>query len=159
MFATGLISRGTQPEPPSAEPTRPARRAPMSLALGVVLGGFVLTAVASVMGVGLWSGYRNTVDLLEQKADILVSAAESQTVQYLGAAENQVGFVAEMIASGETAAGPNEEFTNLLFGALAAAPQIKAILHVDGAHNLVGAERDEWGAQPLFLKADRKSVV
>ena len=159
MFATGLISRGTQPEPPSAEPTRPARRAPMSLALGVVLGGFVLTAVASVMGVGLWSGYRNTVDLLEQKADILVSAAESQTVQYLGAAENQVGFVAEMIASGETAAGPNEEFTNLLFGALAAAPQIKAILHVDGAHNLVGAERDEWGAQPLFLKAGNDAGI
>ena len=159
MTATGLDLTGTQPAPPPGARTRPARRAPMSLALGVVLGGFVLTAVASVMGVGLWSGYRNTVDLLEQKADILVSAAESQTVQYLDAAENQIGFVAEMIAGGEVAAGPSEEFTNLLFGALAAAPQIRAILHVDGGHDLVGAERDAWGAQPLFMKAGNDAGI
>ena len=65
----------TPPPPPGAATRRMPRtarprRAPMSLALGVVLGGLVLLAVASVMGVGIWSGYRNTADLTGQKAEV-----------------------------------------------------------------------------------------
>ena len=87
------------------EATKP-RRAPMSVALGVVLGGFVLIAVASVMGVGIWSGYSNTIELLEQKADILVSAAESQTTQYLDAAGEPGGLRRRDDCAGRGRAGP-----------------------------------------------------
>jgi class 3 adenylate cyclase len=139
---------------------RAPRRAPMSLALGLVLGSFVLVAVVSVMGVGIWSGYTSTVDLMGQKAEVLLSAAEAQTRQYLDAAENQVGFIVDMIVAGEIEPGANEEFVSLLFGALAAAPQIEAIWHVSPDYRLVGAERDEAGARPLFMRVaeDRKIV-
>ena len=45
----------------------------MSVALALGLGFFVLTAVASVLAVGLVSGYRNTIYLLHQKAKLLVN--------------------------------------------------------------------------------------
>jgi class 3 adenylate cyclase len=124
----------------------------MSLALGVVLGALVLLAVASVMAVGIWSGYRNTLDLMGQKAEVMLSAAESQTRRYLDAAEDQLGFVAALVEAGEAAPGPDDEFTNLLYGALAAAPHIKAILYIDAAHNLVGAEQDADGVRPLYRR-------
>ena len=49
----------------------------MSVALGFVLGALVLVAVASIMGVGIWSGYSNRIDPLGQKAEVLLSAAET----------------------------------------------------------------------------------
>ncbi len=133
---------------------RPAHphRAPMSVALGVVLGALVLLAVASVMGVGIWSGYRNTLDLMGQKAEVMLSAAESQTRRYLDVAETQLGFIAALVEAGEVAPGPDDEFTNLLFGALAAAPQIQAIVYVDAAHNLVGADQDAAGVRPFYRR-------
>ena len=46
----------------------------MSVALGLGLGFFVLTAVAGVLGVGVVVGYQNTVDLLRQKAELIIGA-------------------------------------------------------------------------------------
>ena len=48
--------------------------ATMSVALGLGLGFFVLTAVVGVLGVGLVVGYQNTVDLLAQKAELIISS-------------------------------------------------------------------------------------
>ena len=50
----------------------------MSVALGLGLGFFVLTAVGSVLGIGLVSGYQNTSQLLRQKAELLVTAEVNQ---------------------------------------------------------------------------------
>ena len=72
--------------------------ASMSVALGLGLGFFVLTAVASVLGVGVVVGYQNTVDLLRQKAELIISAQRDQTHRFLEAAEmsNQIYAVAKL---------------------------------------------------------------
>ncbi len=122
----------------------------MSVALGLGLGFFVLTAVASVLGVGLVSGYRNTVDLLRQKAELLVSSESDRIRLYLGAAEAQVTFIADRIATHEVEPGPSEEFTALMYGALAATPQIVSVSFTGADLKLIGAERKEDDVLPVF---------
>lgn len=123
----------------------------MSVALGLGLGFFVLSAVVGVLSVGLVSGYQNTVDLLRQKAELLIASERDLTRQYLEAARNQVDFIAERISSGEIEPDSSDEFTSLVMGALAATPQIVMLQFVDESYQLVGAERrdDDW--LPLFL--------
>jgi len=123
----------------------------MSVALGLGLGFFVLTAVAAVLGVGLVSGYQNTIGLLKEKAELLVSSQRTQTKRFLGAAEEQAGFIAQRIAFGETVPSADETFVSLLLGALAATPQIVAIQFIDTHYQLVGAERLEFETSPIFL--------
>lgn len=122
----------------------------MSVALGLGLGFFVLTAVGSVLGIGLVSGYRNTISLLHEKAELLVAAEVNQVKFYFDAAQAQVDFVAEQIDSGEIDPGPNEEFTSLLLGAIAATPQIVRIQYVNSRGKLVAAERIDEQVAPLF---------
>ncbi len=123
----------------------------MSVALGLGLGFFVLTAVGSVLGIGLVSGYRNTVSLLQEKAELLVSSEASQAAFYFDAAQNQVDFIAGQIKSGDMMPGPEEEFTALLMGALAATPQIVRIQYVAANEKIVAAERQDEETMPLFL--------
>lgn len=128
-----------------------AWHASMSVALALGLGFFVLTSVATVLSVGLVSGYRNTVELLRQKAELLTAAEQDRVVRYLSAAEDQLDFARRMIVSGEVdAAEAGEDFTSLLLGALAATPQIIAILYIDTDYQLVGSERLAEGSAPLF---------
>ncbi len=128
-----------------------AWHASMSVALALGLGFFVLTSVATVLSVGLVSGYRNTVELLRQKAELLTAAEQDRVIRYLSAAEDQLAFANRMIATGEVdAAGAGEDFTSLLLGALAATPQIVAILYIDVDYQLTGAERREQGSEPIF---------
>lgn len=126
----------------------------MSVALGLGLGFFVLTAIAGVLGAGIVSGYQNTVDLLRQKADLMVSSEINQTRRYLEAAENQTDFIARQITLGNVSPGPDEEFTSLLIGSLSATPQIVSIRYIDRANlRLVGALRRDDDVMPEFLSA------
>ena len=124
----------------------------MSVALGLGLGFFVLTAVAGVLGVGLVVGYQNTADLLNQKAELIINSQRAQTAQYLEAAENQVSFIADQVANGDVEPGRSVEFVSLLYGALAATPQIIRIQFVDNDNRLTGVERIDNEALPIFQK-------
>jgi len=124
--------------------------ASMSVALGLGLGFFVLTAVGSVLGIGLVSGYRNTVTLLQEKAELLVAAEVNQVKFYFDAAQSQVDFIAEQINSAEIDPGPSEEFTSLLLGAIAATPQIIRIQYVNSRGKMMAAERIDEQVAPLF---------
>ena len=138
-------------ESPDKPPRSRSWHASMSVALALGLGFFVLTSVATVLSVGLVSGYRNTVELLRQKSELLTAAEQDRVTRYLGAAEDQLDFAARMIAAGEVdPSGAEEDFTSLLLGALAATPQIIAILHIDPDYNLLGAERLDDETAPLF---------
>jgi class 3 adenylate cyclase len=122
----------------------------MSVALGLGLGFFVLTAVVGVLSVGLISGYRNTADLLRQKAELLIASERDLTRTYLDAAQNQVDFITDQIVREEVAPAPSDEFTSLILGALAATPQIVTIQFIDAGGKLTGAERQDGETTPLF---------
>ncbi len=122
----------------------------MSVALGLGLGFFVLTAVGSVLGIGLVSGYQNTSELLRQKAELLVAAEVAQVSQQFDSAQNQVDFIVERIVSGEAEPGLGEDFTSLMMGALVATPQIIRLQYADAHYKLFGAERLDDETQPIF---------
>jgi class 3 adenylate cyclase len=122
----------------------------MSVALGLGLGFFVLTAVAGVLGVGVVVGYQNTVDLLRQKAELIISAQRDQTHRFLEAAENQVDFISVQISNEEVEPGRSSEFVNLLLGAVSATPQIIRIQFIDKNGRLTGVERQLDESIPIF---------
>ncbi|MGI9369818.1 MAG: adenylate/guanylate cyclase domain-containing protein [Ruegeria sp.] len=126
--------------------------ASMSVALALGLGFFVLTSVAGVLGVGMVVGYRNTSELLTQKAQLIIGAQRQQVERYLTAAENQVDFIASRISSGEVEPDGSEEFVSLLLGAVSATPQIVRIQFIDKEQLLTGVERVRDETLPIFLK-------
>ncbi|MES0824332.1 adenylate/guanylate cyclase domain-containing protein [Ruegeria sp. SCP11] len=124
----------------------------MSVALALGLGFFVLTSVAGVLGVGLVVGYRNTSELLTQKAQLIIGAQRQQVERYLTAASDQIDFIATRISSDEVEPDGSEEFVSLLLGAVSATPQILRIQFIDGEQILTGVERVQDETLPIFLK-------
>ena len=122
----------------------------MSIALGVGLGTFVLISVAGVLWVGLVVGYKNTVDLLNQKAELIIKSESGQVSNYLQAAQNQVEFIADQSARGDLDPGRSLEFVSLLQGAISATPQIIRIQFIDMENRLTGIERLEDETAPIF---------
>ena len=120
------------------------------MALG--LGFFVLTSVAGVLGVGLLVGYRNTSELLTQKAQLIIGTQRQQVERYLSAAADQIDFIAGRISSGEVEPEGSEEFVSLLLGAVSATPQILRIQFIDRQQILTGVERIEDETLPIFVK-------
>lgn len=131
----------------------------MSVALGLGLGFFVLTAVAGVLGVGLIVGYQNTSDLLNEKAALIISSQREQTSRFLQAAQNQVAFIASQGAKGEVNPGRSTEFVSLLHGALSATPQIIRIQYVDNQDQLTGVERLEDESAPIFQQVGEDDAL
>jgi class 3 adenylate cyclase len=129
----------------------------MSVALGLGLGFFVLTAVAGVLGVGLVVGYQNTVDLLRQKAELILSSQREQTHRFMQAAENQVDFISEQISNEEVEPGRSREFASLLLGAVSATPQIIRIQFIDENGRLIGVERQLDQSVPIFQRVGQDS--
>lgn len=151
--------------PPASPLRRRSRRAttatPVALTAGI--GAFVLVAVLSVLAVGAWSGYRNTADLLRQKAALVVDAAVARLALHLGAAEDQTVFVARALSDGEVLRGDLDAFIPMLGGALAATPQINALYFLDAEYRLTGVERDGDGIVPVFaglaLDPDMRQII
>lgn len=122
----------------------------MPLTLAVVLGSFTLLAVLAVVLVGAWSGYQNTIDLLRQKADVVLNSALTQLHLHLTAAEDQAAFLATAISDHEVDPKDQDRFVAMIQGALAATPQISALYFIDANHRMTGAERTEASAVPVF---------
>lgn len=145
----------------TARTARTTAATPVALTVGI--GAFVLVAVLSVLAVGAWSGYRNTADLLRQKATLVVDAAVARLSLHLGAAEEQTVFVARALTEGEVLRGDLDAFVPMLGGALAATPQINALYFLDTEHRLTGVERDGDGIVPVFaglaLDPDMRRIV
>ncbi len=124
----------------------------MSVALALGLGFFVLTSVAGVLGVGLVVGYQNTVDLLTQKAELIINSQRKQTEQFFRSAQNQVEYISEQIEKNEIEPGRSAEFVSLLLGAVSATPQIIRIQFIDSNYELTGVERQDNESLPIFQR-------
>ncbi len=133
-------------------PKKRTWNASMSVALALGLGFFVLVSVAGVLGVGLVVGYQNTVDLLAQKARLIITSQSQQTTRFFQAVRNQVEFISVRIANGEVEPGVSEEFVSLLIGAVSASPQIIRIQFITEKNQLIGVERRQEQVVPIFQR-------
>ncbi|MCZ6523986.1 MAG: adenylate/guanylate cyclase domain-containing protein, partial [Alphaproteobacteria bacterium] len=99
------------------------------------------------LAIGLWSGRANTLSLLGDKAELAISAAIGQIEKHLDPAEDQVRFIAELVAKGALEVADQGRFSDVLTAALAAAPQVMALVFIDAQHQLLGVERTDDGVR------------
>lgn len=119
----------------------------LSITLAVSISTLVLIAVVVVLGLGLWSASRNTMSLLSDKASFMVTATIGQIRSHLDPARDQVVYIEKLIAGGKLDPANRQRFIDTLTGALAAAPQINALLLIDPDLQVVGVARTPAGPE------------
>jgi len=124
------MANPTQP-PPVAKPKARRWRPPISVALTVGFGLLLLIAVGSVGWFLLDAGRQNTFDLLRQKSEITLDSIEAQLDQHLSAAARQAEYLAARVAQGAVEPTDPERMVDMMFGALAATPQVNGIAFID----------------------------
>ncbi|MHA1538075.1 MAG: adenylate/guanylate cyclase domain-containing protein [Alphaproteobacteria bacterium] len=105
-------------------------RISITITLASAIGLLVLVSVGTVLGVGVWLAQKNTVALLSANAGQSIDAAVNRVKQHLRPAEYQARFISQRIARGEIDPKDRKAFGRMLVGALAAAPQIEAIIYI-----------------------------
>ncbi len=154
--ATGGAPSGATPKP-----QRAARRRGLSMSTTLVLalGGLVLVGVLSVLGLGIWSAQRNTLDLLRDKAALTVSTAVAQVESQLAPAREQVTFLHDLIVFSGFDTDDEGRLIDLFSGALSATPQISAISFIRPDFRLIGVQRVSGGAVPVRADAGDNPAV
>ena len=143
-------------------------RVSITITLATAIGLLVFVTAGSVLGVGVWLAQKNTFSLLSTNADQAVDAAVQQIEQHLRPAEYQAEFIAARIEQGDVDPADTESFDQLLTGALAAAPQIEAVmligldLHGQAAgrnreHNRIDLNNFDYSADPV-VRASLEAV-
>lgn len=133
----------------------------LTITLAVSISLLVLVAVVAVLGLGLTSGMRNTMSLLREKSEIVVSSVVGKVRSHLEAAQNQLEFMERMIGEGRLDPADEERLVTMMTGALAAAPQIGAILFVNTELKTVIVARTpgSGGTVGVFRRDDRGDAI
>jgi class 3 adenylate cyclase len=128
----------------------------------------VVITVVIVLGISLKSGFTNTRDLLTDKANAAIAAAQSDFTDLLNPAAYETVYVAELINAGRININDREELSDFLLGAIAGTPQINTLsfvtpdLQVTAAHRQsteilrIDESRDPVAQQSIADLATRK---
>lgn len=135
------------------------RGVPLTVMLSLGFGLLVLVSVGAVLGIGLWMGTVNTVQLLRDKAESTVSGVVERIELFLDPAEDQARFLAGLVARRALDPADRPRLVDFLTGALAPAPQIKVFAFIDTNHQLIGAGRVGEGAKVYTADYSRDPVV
>jgi class 3 adenylate cyclase len=135
----------TAPAPTGSLPPAGSRwngRVPLTITLATAIGFLVLVTAGTVFGVGVWLAQKNTFDLLSANAHQAVTAAVKLIEQHLRPAEHQAQFLASRIEIGDIDPADRDALGRILTSALAAAPQIEAVIFIDPQLQGLTAGRD-----------------
>ena len=110
---------------------RRRRSFPISVTLAVSIGLLVTIAVASVTVIQWSTARRNTFDLVNVLAEMIVFDLEAEIVGHLAPAEAQADFIAGQIEAGVFDLEDKPRILDLLTGAIASTPQIAGIAIID----------------------------
>ena len=128
-----------------AEETVPRRsirpRLPIVTVLTLGIGGLVFLAVASVLYLGLDSARDNTMKLLEDKAQLLLTASLHRLRSYLNPAKQQLDYLQNLAAQGRLDLDDKELLERTFTGALSATPQINSLIYIDQTYQLFGVHQ------------------
>jgi adenylate cyclase len=121
----------------------------------------VLVSVGVVLGVGVWLAQKNTFALLSENVHQGVSNGVARVETHLRPAQHQAEFVARRIESGQVDPLERDDLDILLSSALAAAPQIDAVMLIDPEFQtrLAGREPHGPGVNLVDIDLSRDSVV
>ena len=126
------------------------RRVSLSITLASAIGLLVFVAVLMVLGLSLTANRRNTLSLLSDKAELLLTLAETRLRNHLDPAQDQVTHVARMIRDGTADPADRDQLLTAMAGSMAAAPQVLALLYWDGGDVSFGVARVPEGGMELL---------
>jgi len=130
---------------------------PIATVLSVSFGTLVVVAILTVLGISLVSGFRNTNDLLNDKATAAMDAARGDLIDLLDPAEEQVRYVTELIHSGVIDIDNESELDDFLLGGIAGTPQIDSLTFVTPNFNIIAANRHTKSV--VRLNAEKDPIV
>jgi adenylate cyclase len=119
----------------------PMRSLTLSVTLATLIGFLVTLAVLIVLALEWLTGSRITVDLLDDRARLALSALEARVRAHLDPAHDQVTFLARLIAERRLDPTDRTATRATLLGAMAGTPQIQLLGMVDEDLHMLGAER------------------
>ncbi|MEM9359180.1 MAG: adenylate/guanylate cyclase domain-containing protein [Pseudomonadota bacterium] len=128
----------------------------LTVTLAVSISLLVLVSVATVLGHGLFSGMRNTMTLLRDKSEIVVSTIVNNVREHLHPAQRQLEFIEGLIAQGKLDPTDEDRLITMMTGSLAAAPQISAILFMNTNFKtrIIGRVPGQPPSQVRFFRRD-----
>ncbi|MFK7858323.1 MAG: adenylate/guanylate cyclase domain-containing protein [Granulosicoccus sp.] len=132
-------------------------RVPIAITLATAIGFLVLLTAGGVFGVGAWIAQKNTFDLISANAHQALLADIDQIEQYLRPAEHQARFIAERISEGEIDPKDRAQFEIFIIGALAAVPQIEAVVFINSDMKSFGVTRQSQIGQGDFTVIDNSN--
>jgi len=124
---------------------------PMALALALSIGALVLLALGSVIAINWWVNVQNLRELASDKAVLAAEIVDLSVREHLEPAEDQLDFVGRALENGRIGSDDEKALQSFLMGALAATPQIEALIfwNADGNETVVAQERE---SQVLSVK-------
>jgi len=117
----------------------------LTFTLATSISALLLVAVLSVLFIGLWSGAKNTQELLQQQAYMILTTTSEKVQTHLAPASNQVALLRQLIASGELDPARRDRLIDTFQGGLSAAPQLDSVLYFDHAYQGTGVGRSDTG--------------
>lgn len=117
----------------------------LTFTLASSISALLLVAVLSVLFIGLWSGAKNTRELLQQQASMILATTSDKVRTHLEPARNQVTLLGQLIAAGEIDPTRRNRLLDLFKGGLSAAPQLDSVLYFDQAYQGTGLARSDAG--------------
>lgn len=122
---------------------------------GILLGGLVFLTLVGLLIVTLYTAFRNTSELLEDKSRLLLASLTTATSRYLDATQAPVNYIALLMERGELDPDDHRRLYEILGGALAAAPQAHAVLFLDARGWFTMAHREPDGTIVRTLESWR----
>jgi class 3 adenylate cyclase len=117
----------------------------LTVTLATSISVLLLVAVLSVLFIGLWSGAKNTQELLQQQAYMILATTSEKVQTHLDPASNQVALLGQLVAAGELDPARRNRLIDTFKGGLSAAPQLDSVLHFDHAYQGTGVARSDTG--------------
>jgi len=116
----------------------------MATALALSIGAVVLLALGSVITINWWTNLQNLKELASSRAVLAAEMVELYVRGHLEPAEYQLEFVGRALETDRLDKENTEEVQVFLTGALAAAPQINALIFwdIDGVETVISQDQD-----------------
>lgn len=138
--------------------TEPKRRIPISALLAFGFGGLMLLAVGSVLSMSVMGARQNNRSLLSDRVEGRTLMAIERVRAQLDPVQSQVEYLARLFEERQADIEDEDQMTRLLFGAVAATPQVFGMAVVRPNLSALRIERDS-GAIVRESWADRSEIA
>ena len=121
-------------------PTNGKATVSIATLLAVSFGLLVVLAVAAVLFIGFFTSRENTLGLLNEKSMMIIGLIETRVRNHLDPALYQARYIDRQVQAGVVNQEDQDGLEDMMIGALAATPQVTALVHWDAEMRRTVAE-------------------